>query len=149
MDLQSPPTVARLVFDDKDTIGDWVADQVGQDSSWGCFYAMGIMRGTEVLAGVVINNMNDSNATAHVAVAKPSRLLHQLFSHFCKYAFVHCGLKRVTGMVPTSEPKTIEFDKHLGFVEEFVMKHGANNSDMQVLVLWPENSRRWLGDTHG
>ena len=146
MDLQRSPSSARLVFDQKQIIGHWVAVQVEQESSWGDYYAMGIMRGDEVLAGVVVNNMNDSNATAHIAVAKKTKLLPQLFSHFCKYVFIQCGLKRVTGMVPTSEPQTIEFDKHLGFVEEFVMKDGANDSDMQVLVLWPHNSRRWLGE---
>jgi hypothetical protein len=146
MDLQPPTIKPRLVFDKKYMIGNWVAKQVGQDSSWGDFYAMGIARGDEVMAGVVLNNMNESNASAHIAVSKPSKLLPKLFGHFCEYAFVQCGLKRITGMVPTNEPKTIAFDKRLGFVEEFVMKDGANDSDMQVLVLWPHNSPRWLGD---
>ena len=46
-------------------------------------------------------------------------------------------------MVPTNEPTTIEFNKHLGFVEEFIMKDAAPDADMMILVLWPSNCR-WL-----
>ena len=46
-------------------------------------------------------------------------------------------------MVPTNEPHIIQFDKHLGFEEEFVMKDGAPGADMQILVMWPDTCR-WL-----
>ena len=92
---------------------------------------------------MVINNYNGSNATCHIAVAQQTKLLISLFHHVCDYAFNHCKLKRLTGMVPMNEPAVIEFDKHLGFEEEFVMKDGAVDSDMQVLVMWPDKCR-WL-----
>lgn len=135
--------MAELVFDQKHRIGDWVAQQVGQTGDWGSFYAMGVVRGDEVIAGVVINNMNGANATCHVAIAYPTKMIIPLFEHVCQYAFLQCGLKRLTGMVPSNEPKILAFDKHLGFVEEFVMKDGAPGADMHILVLWPDNCR-WL-----
>ena len=135
--------MAELVFDQKERIGGWVAKQTGQDSSWGSFYALGVIRGEDVIAGVVINNYNGSNATCHIAVAQHTKLLVPLFHHVCDYAFNQCKLKRLTGMVPTNEPSVIAFDKHLGFEEEFVMKDGAVNSDMQILVMWPDKCR-WL-----
>ena len=69
--------------------------------------------------------------------------MFELFRHTAHYAFRQCGLKRLTGMVPTNEPRTIEFDKKLGYEEEFVLKDGAPGADMMVLVLWPEKCR-WL-----
>jgi hypothetical protein len=97
----------------------------------------------EVAAGVVVNNFNGANATAHIAIKKRTKLIIPLFKVVSSYAFIQCGLKRLTGMVPTDEPATIAFDKKLGFVEEFVMKDGAPGADMMILVLWPENCK-WL-----
>ena len=135
--------MAELVFDQKERIGAWVAERVGQTADWGSFYALGIIKGEEVIAGVVINNYNGSNATCHISIAQQTKLLVPLFHHVCEYAFNQCKLKRLTGMVPTNEPDIIEFDKHLGFEEEFVMKDGAPDADMQILVMRPDNCR-WL-----
>jgi hypothetical protein len=135
--------MAELVLDQKERIGAWVAKMVGQGASWGDFYALGVMSGDDVIAGVVINNYNGANATCHIAISQQTKMIVPLFQHVCDYAFVKCGLKRLTGMVPTNEPHIIEFDKHLGFEEEFVMKDGAPGADMQVLVMRPDNCR-WL-----
>lgn len=132
-----------LVIDEKHAVGEWVAQQVGQLGSWGDFYAMGVRIDGEWVAGVVVNNFNGANATCHIAITKRTRHMITLFRAMCDYAFNQCGLKRLTGMVPTNEPKVIAFDKHLGFVEEFVMKDGAPGADMLVMVLWPHNCR-WL-----
>lgn len=135
--------MAQLIFNDRDRVGDWVATMVGQRSSWGGFYAMGIEKDGEIVAGVVINNINGSNATCHVAIAKTNKLLPKLFEAVADYSFRQLGLKRLTGMVPSTEPHILKFDKHVGFEEEFVMKDGAPGADMHVLVLWPHKCR-WL-----
>jgi hypothetical protein len=134
---------AEIVLDDKEAIGAWVADQVGHGASWGDYYALGVRKGDRITAGVVINNYNGSNATSHIAIKEFSKKNIDLFRHTAHYAFRHCNLKRLTGMVPTNEPRTIEFDKKLGYEEEFVMKDGALGADMMVLVLWPDKCR-WL-----
>ena len=132
-----------LVFDQKEAIGAWVAQQVGQTSDWGSFYAMGVARDGEIIAGVVFNNFNGANATCHIAITRFTRMSPKLFEAVCDYAFNFCKLKRITGMVPSNEPKILAFDKHLGFEEEFVMKDGAPGADMHVLVMWPDTCR-WL-----
>ena len=135
--------MAEIVFDQQELIGAWVAEKVGQRSSWGGFYAMGVMSGGQVLAGVVINNYNGANATCHIAIAKHTKAIIPLFEAVCHYAFNYCKLKRLTGMVPSNEPKILAFDKHLGFEEEFVMKDGAPGADMHVLVMRPDTCP-WL-----
>jgi RimJ/RimL family protein N-acetyltransferase len=135
--------MAQLVFDQSARVGEWVAERVDQRGSWGDFYALGIEADGQIMGGVVINNYNGANATCHIAVDRYTRLLPELVFHSCNYAFNHCGLKRLTGMVPTNEPQIIAFDKHLGFEEEFVMKDGAPGADMMVLVMRPETCR-WL-----
>lgn len=134
----------RLVFNEKERVGKWVADRVEQTASWGSFYAMGAERNGELVAGIVCNNYNGSNATAHIAVEKPGKDMIALFRAFCEYAFNHCKLRRITGMVPSDMPDVLEFDRHLGFEYEFLMKDaGPDGADLHVLVMRPETCR-WL-----
>lgn len=134
----------RFIFDDKHRVGAWVAGRTDQRCSWGDFYAMGAERDGEIVAGIVFNNFNGSNATCHIAISKPGKYLPSLFSEFCRYAFDVAGVNRLTGMVPSDMPKVLAFDKHLGFEEEFVMRGAApGGADMHVLVMWREKCR-WL-----
>jgi len=141
-------TQARLIFDDKERVGAWVAEQVGQTAPWGGYYAMGVEMNGEITAGFVFNNFNDSNATCHIAVSRGSKALFDLFDHAYNYVFNVCGLRRLTGMVDADNAKALHLDKKIGFVEEAVLKQaGTEGVDMIVLVLWPENYFR--GAKHG
>jgi hypothetical protein len=135
--------MAQLVFDQSARVGEWVAERVDQRGSWGDFYAMGVEQDGQIVAGVVFNNYNGANATCHIAVEKRVKLLVKLFYHVCDYAFNHSKLRRLTAMLPTNEPDTISFVRHLGFDDEFVMKDGAPGADMLFLVMWPDTCR-WL-----
>jgi len=135
--------MTELVLNQKDVIGDWVAKQVGQKTAWGDFNSLGIIKDGEVIAGIVIHTHAGSNAFCHIAISKTTKLLPTLFRYFCYYAFNTCELKRLTALLPTNRPKVIDFVKHLGFEEEFLMKDAGRTSDMQGLVMWPNNCR-WL-----
>lgn len=131
----------RWVFNDKERVGAFVAHEVKQTAAWGGFNAIGVERDGNIIAGIVVNNYNGSNATVHIAVkhSLPRDFLPVCFD----YLFNQCGLKRVTGLVPTDNPKALKFDKHIGFREEFVMKDGHPSGDMHVLVMFKDDCR-WL-----
>jgi hypothetical protein len=63
-----------LIFDDKERVGAWVAEQVVQESEWGSYYAMGAEVDGQIVSGIVFNNFNECNATAHIACSKPNKL---------------------------------------------------------------------------
>lgn len=139
----TPMQEPRLIFDDKERVGKWVADQVQQRCTWGSFYAMGAEANGELTAGVVFNNFNETNATAHIACSKPNRLFSDLVDHAFLYAFKECKLRRLTGFVEADNHKALRLDKHIGFVEEGIMRQaGSDGQDMIMLVLWPQNYRR-------
>lgn len=135
---------SKLIHDDSERVGAWVAERVEMRAPWGGFSALGMERDGEIVAGIVMNNYNGTNAAVHMAVDKPGKDMLTLFKLFCEYAFVQCGLKRITGLVPSDKPDVVAFDKKIGFEEEFVMKFGApDGADMHILVMWPEKCR-WL-----
>jgi L-amino acid N-acyltransferase YncA len=127
--------MAKLVLYDRNRVAYWVAQRIGQVVPWEGFNAFGVESEGEIVAGVVIHNINSSNAYCHIAIDKPSKAVFELFRQL--------GLKRLTGVVPTDRPEVIKFDKKLGFEEEFVMKDAADNADMMFLVIWADKCR-WL-----
>lgn len=136
--------MGRLVFDDKERVGAWVAERVEQTASWGSYYAMGAERDGELVAGVVVNNYNGANATCHVCIEKPGKDTLALFRAVADYAFNQCGLKRLTGMVPASSPEVLAFDLHMGWREEFVMQDAApDGGPLHILVMRPDTCP-WL-----
>jgi RimJ/RimL family protein N-acetyltransferase len=129
--------MGRLLTDEVQRVAAWVASRTGQDTTWGECYALGIERDGEIVSGVVFNNFNGVSASAHIAVDKPGKDMLLLIRSACDYAFRHAGLKRLTGMVPASSPKVMEFDLKIGFQYECTMKEAAyDGSDLNVLVMW-------------
>lgn len=135
---------SRLVFDDKERVGAWVAERVEQSSSWGSFYSCGVESDGKLVAGVVFNNFNGHNCTVHIAVEKTGRYLASLLEASADYAFRQCKLKRLTGLVDASNVKAFRLDKHIGFEHEFTMRSaGSDGGDLHVLVMWPDKCRWW------
>lgn len=135
--------MANLILYDRERVADWVAGRVTQRVAWEGYNAFGVEQNGELIAGVVVHQINGANAFCHIAIDKPSKTLFSLFFVVADYSFRQLGLKRLTGLVPTNEPHVIAFDKKLGFEEEFVMKDAAPEADLMVLVMTADNCR-WL-----
>ena len=136
-------TEPSLIFDDKDRVGDWVANQMPDGASWHNYYAMGAEKQGELVSGIVFENFNGHNANVHIAVSKPTKLFLKLLDHAFVYAFETCGLRRLTGLVEADNVKALQLDLHIGFKIEAVMKEaGSAGQDLLILVLWPENYHR-------
>ena len=132
-----------LIFDDKERVGAWVAKEVVQEAEWGSYYAMGAEVDGQIVSGIVFNNFNECNATCHIAVSKPNKLFLELLDHAFLYAFETCGLRRLTGLVEADNSKALKLDKHIGFLQESIMREaGSEGQDVVVLVLWPQNYHR-------
>lgn len=134
----------RLVFDDRERVGRWVAHGGDPLARYGNYYAMGAERNGEMVAGIVVDHLAEgANAFTHIRVTKPGKDLHALLRAFFDYAFNQCRLKRVSGMCPSTNAKALAFDKKVGFEVEFVIKDGVPGGDMLLLVMRPE-SCKWL-----
>ena len=137
-------TTSVLVFDQKETVAQWVAERTEQTAPWGGYYAMGVADKGELIAGTVFNNFNGSNAYQHIAVSKYTRLLPEMLRHGFVYAFEVCELNRLTVAIEEDNKKSLALARHAGYEGEFIMpKAGAQGQDMVFLVMWPGNCR-WL-----
>ena len=136
------PSSRRLVLNEHVRVATWVAEQAKCSvHAWAGYVCFGLEQDGELVAGVVLESFNKQNANIHVAgVGKHwlnRNLLYSVF-HFC---FNVLKLKRLTGLVPTSNQAALRFDQHLGFAIEAVLPDGAEDSDLVVLCLRPETCR--------
>jgi RimJ/RimL family protein N-acetyltransferase len=116
-------------------IGRWVADKLGMVGDWGRFKAFGVLKDSELIAGIIFNNYTFTDISMHVASDEKKKWLskHLLFELFY-YAFEVCKCNRVTGYVEASKEDVLAFDKKIGFVQEGVKRKGCINGD-DVIVL--------------
>jgi len=140
----APHEDPRLVVNDKDRVGTWVAQRVSQLAPWGGFGAIGLLDrpGGDLVAGTVLNNITGTNATAHVAFEGRHSLKRVLLRAFFDYAFNQLDLERLTGLVDADNSDALRFDLHLGFKHEFTIPRG-NGGDVHQLVMWRSDCR-WL-----
>jgi hypothetical protein len=101
-------------------------------------------REPEILASVWFDSFNGANVNIHVAALPGRRWLNR---EFLWYGF-HCpfnewGVKRVTGLVASSNYDARRFDEHLGFKLEATLKDAAPDGDMLVYVMFKKDCR-WL-----
>ena len=146
--MRTPPDAIsadpRLVCDDRDRVGEWVAQRVGMQGHWGGFGAIGLLHPVEdrLVAGVVLAGLTATNAFMHVAFDGKHALKRSLIYATFDYAFNQLDLTRVTGTVDVDNEAALRFDKHLGFEEEFIIPDG-NAGDVVQLVMW-RHKCRWL-----
>ena len=145
-----PRSDPRLLTDDRDRVGAWVAQRVGMLVPWGGFAALGHLdqAGRDLIGGVVFNNITATNANIHVALDGPltRSFIHATFD----YAFNQLDLHRLTGLVDADNAAALRFDTHLGFEYEHTIKEG-NGGDVIMLVMWRDKCR-WIrrnGEEHG
>ena len=95
---------------------------------------IGLERDGELIAGVIFEGANGHNVWMHVAAKPGVRWLTRSYMTACfGYAFVQCGVSRISGYVESRNQAARRFDEHLGFTQEAVLK-GAASDGGDVLI---------------
>jgi RimJ/RimL family protein N-acetyltransferase len=97
---------------------------------------------------VLFEGYNGKNLWMHVAARPGKRWLHRdyLLAVFA-YAFLICGVERVSGYVDASNLEARRFNEHLGFREEARLTGAAaDGGDVVLYVLWKRDCRFIAGD---
>lgn len=124
----------KIIADDKNRIGPWVSDMVG--ASWvpEMSAAFGLEKNGVLIAGVVFEGYTQASINAHIA--GEGRWFNREFMRVCfDYAFRQAGVNKILGLVGSDNEKALKFDKHLGFIEECVIKDAHKGGDLVILSM--------------
>ncbi|MFZ6813528.1 GNAT family N-acetyltransferase [Undibacterium sp. Rencai35W] len=154
--LHETPSAAINIADDKRLITNqpqrfiqFVADMIGSEP-WGNAYGMGMVNARgEIVCGVVFEDYNRASACIHVAGIGKYWLSRTFLYAVFDYAFNQLKLKRLTGLVAQGNDAAYNFDLHLGFKLEHVLKDAHPNGDIYLLVMRPEDCRYLPGARNG
>lgn len=126
-------------------VGPWVTAKAGGTWVPGRGATIGLASLEKgLLAGVLYEDWNGANVLMHVAAAPGREWLCREFLWYCfHYPFVELGVKRVTGIVPSTNLEARRFDEHLGFTLEATLKDAHPTGDLLVYAMRKEDCR-WL-----
>ena len=123
----------------------YVGDRVSEND-FGQAVGIGRYKDGKIIAGVVYNLYNGPSVCMHVAAEPGNRWLTKdfLFTVFA-YPFIQLGCNRVTGLVRVDNIEARRFDEHLGFVQEGIIRRGADDGTDMILYGMLKEECRWLG----
>jgi len=137
--------VRHILTGHDSAVGPWVASRVGTVWSPATSTTVGLFSvDTGIMAGVIYEGYNGANIGAHIASVPgkswPTRDFLRFIFH---YPFEQLKVKRITGMVASSNEAAVEFNKRLGFKQEAVLKDAHPQGDLIVFVMRKEHCK-WL-----
>ena len=119
----------------------WTAQRTG-----GTYYAqsgqgIGLEVDGELTAGVLYDNHTEQSVQMHVAgVGK--RWMTKAYLRTCfDYPFNQLKVKKVVGIVDSTNADALRFDRHLGFVDEAVIKDAGRLGDLHILTMTRQQCR--------
>lgn len=141
--------VGDVIFGADKQIAGWVASKIeGYKPDEGA-RALGVIKGKNLVAGVVYERWNGVHLEASIAAEPRSgwadrRVLHAIFF----YPFVTLDCRAISVTVPMSNLPSLNLATKLGFEVEALVKYAAHDgSTLVVLKMFRENCK-WIGD-HG
>ena len=130
--------MSELIYDQKERLIEWASDVIG------CKFrpdaqAIGLICNDNLIAVTVFDGFSECDCNMHIASNGTGRWLNRKFliASFA-YPFVQLGLRRVTGLVPASNFRALQFDYHLGFKTEGRCRNALPDDDIIILGMLRE-----------
>lgn len=120
---------------DKNLIGPWVFERIQKVWSPAGREVVGLVRGQEVLGGVVFEDYTTVCMTCHIALANEHVPIRRLLTGAAHYAYNQMGVNKLVGMVRSSNLPALKFDLRIGFRPEAVLKDVFPDGDLVVLSM--------------
>ena len=114
-------------------VGYWVADKLGMGFFVERATALGLLKGGQIVAGVIYENWNGRSIMAHMAVTH--RLTPAYVAAIFDYAFNVCGVEKVICPVEVGNIKSTKLVKNMGFAEEARLRDCHPNGDIVLFTL--------------
>ena len=127
-----------------DPVCAWVADRSGGEY-FGGGVGFGIERNGQLVCGVLFENFTGRSMQIHVAKTPDGRMSRAWLRALFRYAFDHCKVNKIIGVIDSENSESLRFTRHIGFTDEAVIKDAGPAGDFHILTM-TRNQCRFLGD---
>ncbi len=134
----------RIIVNQKEQVGKWVAERVNRTAPWGAFEAIGLEQDGRLIAGVVFDSYTRNARCSMHCAGEGRRWLNKEFLFACfDYAFRQLGCRVVINPVNSDNADSMRFTEHIGFKEVCRIPEGAGDCDLVIFAM-PRRTCRWL-----
>ncbi len=132
----------QLLLDQPDILIAWAQDQLGV-SFFDDACAIGWGRPNDIRAVAIYERWSGNDCCVHlVSDNKPGWLSRHFLAAGFQYPFSVVGLRRITGLVPASNPRAIKLNLHFGYRVEGRLRLAADDgSDLIIMGMLREECR--------
>jgi len=103
----------------------------------------------KMIAACWFDSWNGANVNMHVAALPGRRWMTRDFLYTVfDYPFRVCGVRRITGLVSSTNFDARRFDEHIGFTLEATLKDAAPDGDLLVYAMFKQDCK-WLNLRRG
>lgn len=120
---------------------EWVAKRIETAYHARSGQGIGIEKNGQIVCGVIFDSFNGRSIQIHVALEPGARMTREWFRILFDYAFNQLGVQKIIGVVDSTNQAALRFDKHIGFVEEAVIKDAGKHGDMHILTMTRQQCR--------
>lgn len=134
-----------IVFDTS-LVVPWVCERVGiGDVVPEKYSAIGNLKNGHLVAGVLYEDCNGANVFCHIAGEGAGWLSREFLSIIFDYPFNQLKVRRISGVVASTNIAARKLDEHLGFDLEAILHDAHPDGDLYLYKMTAEKCR-WLKD---
>lgn len=134
-----------LLHDHTAALTRWAGDRLGI-ADFGPAYAIGVLRGWELVAAAVFHQYRHPNIEISFVTSTRHWATPQVIQGIFRYPFVTLGCKRLTAITEATNRPARAFLCRLGFREEGHHPDVFLNGDAVSYGLLRKDARRWLAE---
>jgi RimJ/RimL family protein N-acetyltransferase len=127
------------------TIGEhvclWVAEQIGHKYFSGSGQGIGIEKNGEIICGIIFDNHHQNSIQMHIALKEKEKMTREFFYVWFGYAFNQLKVKKIIGVIDSTNIKVLKFGTHIGFIEEATIKDAGKHCDLIILTMTRQQCR--------
>ena len=136
----------RLLLDAPKVVGNWVYARTGGTFPENICTAIGLLKDDKLVAGVVCEGFNGASIKTHIAIDDKTYLTKTFINKIFAYPFDQLKVKKLIGIVDSSNTEALNLNKRLGFVQEGVLEGASLTGDL-ILMTMTKSQCRWLKDS--
>lgn len=133
----------RVMDAPKEHIAEWIFRRIHGGKAPSVDGVLGLVDGTELIAGVAYTDYNGRSVGIHVAIEGNRRLSKEFIWAAFFYPFRELRVKKIIATIDSGNEKSLAFNANLGFVVECIIKDAGSKNDMVVASMTADQCK-WL-----
>jgi RimJ/RimL family protein N-acetyltransferase len=135
-----------LIIFDKSIVGPWIAKELDMVWTPDNSTTIGCIKDNELIAGVWYEDFNGKSVTCHIVIK--GKINRHFLAIIFDYPFIQLGVNKIIAPVISSNDKSIEFVKKLGFEEQARLLDVFPTGDLLFFVM-SKDKCKYLGERYG